>query len=245
MAEITPEVLDLLEQVRQIVLSYEEAEEYFPWKSRAFFRSLKGRNFLFANEQPDYLEVTFRLPSSEKERALKLPFIQVHKYMDERGWVNANIRTQAELDQIVPWLRLSYDMNKPFRSKTELVDGETPEPLDFLEQVRHNALSYEDDIEEYFPYGDRAFRSRRGQIFLYAGEQENSLYVNVRLPLGEREYALSLPYVDIPKYIGHKGWVGAKIHTQEELDIVLPWIGISYTMNKPVRKSKAKKQTEQ
>ena len=65
--------------------------------------------------------------------------------------------------------------------------------------------------------------------------------MNVRLPFGEREFALTLPNVDIPKYIGHKGWVGIKVSTQDELDLAMPWIQVSYEENKPRRKGKAKK----
>src|SRR5690348_2290209 len=116
MAALVPqEVLELLEEVRQQALSFENAEEAFPWGNRVFFRDLKGRNFIFANTKEDYLEVTFRLPKAEKAKVLKLVFAEPSSYMP--NWVNAKVRTQAELDQISPWLKVSYDLNKPFRSK--------------------------------------------------------------------------------------------------------------------------------
>jgi hypothetical protein len=237
----TPEILDLLEQVRQLALSYDDAEEYFPWKNRGFFRGLKGRNFLFANEKPDHLELFFQLPVGRQTEALTQPFVEVNKSMESNGWLTARVRTPEELATVIPWIKTSYELNKPFRTKSDLIEGEVPEVLDFLEQVRQQANSYGTEIEEYFPFGGRAFRSKKGQIFLHANEAGDHLYVNVRLPIGEREYALSLPFVDVPKYIGYKGWVGAKIRTQEELEIVLPWITMSYDLNKPARKSKAKK----
>lgn len=243
MAEVAPEVLDLLEQVRQKALSYDDTEEHFTWGTRTFFRGMKGRNFLFTNEIKDQLEIIFRVPKGQREQLLAEPFIDLHKHMGERGWVSARVKTQEELDKALPWIEISYELNKLFRSKADLLPGETPEVLDFLEQVRQAAMRYE-DIEEFFPFGDRAFRPRKGQIFLYAGEGDDHLYINVRLPLGEREYALSLPFVDVPKYIGHKGWVGAKVGSQEELDIVFPWIDASYEMNRPARKRRAKKLAE-
>lgn len=238
MNQLSPELLDLLEQIRQIALGFEGAEEYFPWGTRAFFREIKGRNFLFVNPQADYLEVIFRLPLGQKEKALTLPFVEQHKSMS--NWLSARIHTQDELDALVPWLKVSYELSKPFRGKDEYLEGEPPQILAFLEQLRQAALGY-GDIEEYFPFGDRAFRRKKGQIFIYAGEGDDHLYVNVRLPLGEREYALSLPYVEVPKYIGHRGWVGAKVRTQEEMEIVLSWIPLSYELNQPARKSKVKK----
>lgn len=240
MTEVAPEILDLLEQVRQKALSYPDAEEHFPWGTRTFFREMKGRNFLFVNEKPDQVEVTFRVPLGQREEILAESFVEANKNMDQRGWLVAKIKTQEELDRILPWIETSYALNKPMRSRDELLPGEAPQVLDFLEQVRQIALSY-DDIEEFFPYGGRAFRPRKGQIFLHANEGDDHLYLNVRLPIGEREYALSLPFVDVPKYIGHKGWVGVTVRTQEELDLALPWIGVSYDMNRPVRKSRAKK----
>lgn len=240
MLDIAPEVAELLEQVRQVVLDYENTEESFPWGTRSFSRELKGRHFLFAYEQKDHLELLFRVPLQQREAALSLPFVEVHKSMGARGWLTGRLRTQAELETVLPMLRLSYELAKPFRRPEDALPGEKPEILDFLEQVRQVAVTYP-DVEEYFPFGDRAFRSRKGQIFLYASEQDELLYVSVRLPFGEREFALTLPNVEIPRYIGHKGWVGVKVGNQEDLNMVLPWIDLSYEENKPKRKSKVKK----
>src|SRR3954467_12481556 len=101
-ALVSQEVLELLEEVRQQALSFENAEEAFPWGTRVFFRDLKGRNFLFANTKEDYLEVTLRLPKEQKAQVLELPFVEPSRYMT--NWVNANVRTQEELDHISPWL---------------------------------------------------------------------------------------------------------------------------------------------
>jgi predicted DNA-binding protein (MmcQ/YjbR family) len=240
MLVIAPEILDLLEQTRQVALSYPDTDESSHWGIRSFHRELKGRNFLFANEQKDHLGLDFRVPPADKATALALPFVELHKSMSSRGWLTARVRTGDELETIIPLLRLSYELAKPFRRPGEALPGEAPQVLDFLEQVRRAAFCYE-DVEEYFPYGDRAFRSRTGQIFLYASEFDSALHLNVRLPFGEREFALSLPNAEIPKYIGNKGWVGLTASTQDELDMVLPWIDLSYEENKPKRKSKVKK----
>lgn len=243
MVKVAPEVLELLEQVRQQALSYDEAEEYFPWGSRAFSRRLKGRNFLFTTERADHLEVMVWLPLETQQAALNLPFVERHKYMSDNGWVKAKVSTPEELAVVLPWIAVSYYLSKPVRAPSEVLPGEVPYVLDFLEQVRQVALTYE-NIEEYFPFGSRAFRSLKSQIFLYVNEGVDFLDVRVRLPLGEREYALSLPFVEVPAYIGHKGWVCAKIRTSDELATVLPWIAVSYDLNKPVRKGKARKQAE-
>ncbi len=239
MALLSPAILELLEQVRQIALSYPEAEEYFPWGTRSYFRSLKGRNFLFVVEGLDDLVVSLRLPLGEQAGAVSLPFVERHKSMGFKDWFTATIKTDEELDLIKPWIGLSYELGKPFRGKADCLPGEQPYILEFLDRVRQIAHSYE-DIEEYFPFGDRAFRKRKGQIFLHANEHQDGLYVAVRLPMGEREHALSLPFVEVPKYIGHKGWVGAKVRNEEELETVLPWVDLSYEMNQPVRKNKLK-----
>jgi predicted DNA-binding protein (MmcQ/YjbR family) len=240
MLNIAPDVLDLCEQVRQVASGYGNTEESFPWGVRTFARDVKSCNFLFITEQKDHLELVFRVPFLEKDAALDLPFVELHKSMASRGWLTARVRTQDELETVLPLVHLSYDLAQPFRRPEEALPGEMPEILDFLEQVRRVAFTYE-DVEEYFPFGDRAFRSRKGQIFLYASEQDEALYLKVRLPLGEREFALTLLNVDIPKYIGHKGWVGVLISNQDELDMAIPWINLSYEENRPKRKLKAKK----
>jgi hypothetical protein len=116
---------------------------------------------------------------------------------------------------------------------------EIPELIEFLAEIRQIAHSY-GDIEEYFPFGERAFRIRKGKIFLYTEEHGNCLYVSVRLPFGEHGYALSLPFVEVPKYIGHQNWVGVKVSNREELETLLPWLPISFAMNNPPKKSKSK-----
>ncbi len=236
---ISPTVLDFLEQARQVAVSFEGAEEYFPWGNRGFFRDIKGRNFLFLKEQPDYLDITVRLVGAAREVAINQPYVENPKEMGERGWITARVRTQAELDAVLPWISLSYELNKPFRTQEDALPGEKPEILGFLEKIRQLAFSYS-EVEENFPYGDRAFRLIKGKIFVYASEHEDYLYVNVRLPLGEREYALSLPFVEVPKYIGHKGWIGAKVSTLEELETVIPWVQVSYDVNHPPKKKRAK-----
>ena len=97
MLVITPEILDLLEQARQVALSYEDTEEYFPWGTRSYFREIKGRNFLFIYEPKDHVELLFRVPLKDKAAALDLPFVEVHKSMADKGWLTARVRTEAQL----------------------------------------------------------------------------------------------------------------------------------------------------
>ena len=241
MANLTPQMFSLLEQIRQCALSYDDSNEYFPWGTRTFSRSLKGNNFLFVLEQKrkNGLEVLLRLPPAIATQALEQPFVERHKSMGARGWLTCIVGAQAELEMVLPWIAISYALSKPVRQPDELVTGEDPTGLEMLDTVRQAAMSY-GDIEEFFPYGSRAFRRRKGQIFLYAYEGDGCLNVSVRLPLGMREYALSLPFTSVPKYIGPKGWLEAQVSTQAELETVLPWIDFSFEMNQPARCSKAK-----
>ncbi len=240
MNNVAPEVEELLEQARQAVLQFPETEETFPWGTRTFSREIKGNNFLFIYTQPDHFELLFRLPRREKETALKLPFIEAHKSMGDRGWLSATVKTAGELEKVLPMLRLSYDLAKPFRDPADALPGEDGQILELLEKTRQAAQKYE-DVEEFFPFGSRAFRTRKGQIFLYASESEEWLNINVRLPFGEREFALTLPNVEVPKYIGHKGWVAVKIRNHDDLEMALPWIDLSFDENRPKRKARLKK----
>jgi hypothetical protein len=241
MRQLTPELLDLIAEIRQVALSYDDAEEYTPWGTLAFFRGLKGRNFLFVNDKLEgCLEVIVQLLPAQRDQIMSLPFVELHKSMGKGGWVSAKIRNHAEVVQVIPWIHWSYALNKPIRDKEDLLPGEAQAVLDFLTQVRQIALAYE-DIEEYFPFGERAFRPRKGKIFLYTSEQDECLLLKVRLTPMERDYALTMPFVDVPRYIGHQGWVAGSVTTQEELDIMLPWIGESYNINQPVRKGRARK----
>lgn len=241
MSNLTPEMLGWLEQIRQSALSYDDSEEYFPWGTRTFSRGMKGNNFLFVLDEKHKtsLEVLLRLPAATATQALEQPFVARHKSMGFKGWLTVKIKEQAALEMVLPWIAVSYALSKPVRQPNELVEGEDPIVLTMLEAVRRAAMSY-DDIEEFFPYGSRAFRRRKGQIFLYASEGDDCLNVSVRLPLGVREYALTLPFVSVPKYIGPKGWLEAQVSTEAELQTVLPWIDFSFEMNKPARRSKAK-----
>jgi hypothetical protein len=219
----------LLGGVRRLALSYPDTAEIFSWKYFNYYRQLKGRNFLFANAPKDVLEVLFKVPLGERDTALELPFVQVYPSMGHKGWLIAKIKLPEELEKIIPFTRLSYEMSQPFRGKNDTVPGELPEILDFLEQVRNVALSF-GEVEEYFPHGERAFKRVKGKIFLYAEEYLDCLYVCVLLPMGVREYAQSLPFVEIPKYIGASGWLAAKVKTQAELATVLAWVELSFDM---------------
>ena len=240
MLNVAPEVEELLEQTRQVALEFPLVEETFPWGTRCFRRELKGNSFLFIYTQPDHIELLFKLPKRDKEAALELPYVEVHKSRGDRGWLSAKVKTSEELKKVLPLLQLSYALAKPFRGLADALPGEDVKVLGLLEKVRQVAHKYE-DVEEFFPYGDRAFRTRKGQIFLYASESDEWLNINVRLPFGERELALTLPSVEVPRYIGHKGWVAIKVHDQDDLDMVLPWIALSYDENRPKRKPRLKK----
>lgn len=233
-----------LEQIRQIALDYPDTEEYFQWRDRAFFRGIKGRNFLYANERKDHLEVLLRIPPGKQAEISELPFVEQHKSIGHKGWFIARIRKQSELDAVKPFIAISYEINKPFRTVADRIEGENPAVIDYLEQVRQKALSFSEDgtteIEEYFPFGDRAFRVVGGKIFLYASEYDEGLYLNVRLPMGIREHALSMPNVEVPKYIGHQGWVGVRVKTPEQLNTAITWIDISYEENLVKKKSRKK-----
>jgi predicted DNA-binding protein (MmcQ/YjbR family) len=237
MLNVAPEVEELFEQTRQVVLELPEAEENTHWGTCTFSREIKGNNFLFLYPKKDCLELLFKIPAQEKEAALKLPFIEKNKGMEQRSWLLATVKTPEELAQVLPMLRQSYAMSKPFRGPADALPGENPRVLEMLEAVRQAAHKY-DDVEEYFPSGTRAFRPRKGQLFLYASESDDWLNVNVRLPFGEREYALTLPNVEVPKYIGHKGWVAVQVHDQDDLNLVLSWIAMSFDENRPKRKPK-------
>lgn len=240
MLNVTPEVEELLDQVRQTALEFPDAEETFPWGTRTFSREIKGNNFLFIFPQPDHLELVFKLPRPPKDAALKLPFVEPHKSMERRNWLSARVRTPAELEKVLPMLKSSYKMAKPLRGPTDALPDEDLKILEFLETARQAAHKY-GDVEEFFPYGSRAFRQRKGQIFLYASEGDDWLNLRVRLPFGEREFALTLPNVEIPKYIGPKGWVEVQVRDQADLDLTLPWIDLSFQENRPKRKAKSPK----
>lgn len=241
--DIAPEILKLLSQVRQAVQDYDDIEEHFAWNWRCFYRELRGRNFLYANEKKDYLEVLVRLPLTERRQALELPFVEEPKSMGRGGWLVALVKTPEQLEIVKPWIKVSYDLSKPFRTTADCLPGENPLALELYEQVRQFAHNY-GDIEEYFPFSERAFRNKakgKGQIFLYTSEAEENLYVTVRLPMIERANALELDYVEVPKYLGPKGWVTARINSPEQLETAKTWIQISYELNQPARKPKAKK----
>src|SRR3712207_8734108 len=53
-------------------------------------------------------------------QALSLPFVERPKGWGERGWISAKVRRQAELDTVLPWIKISYDLNKPDRKSTRL-----------------------------------------------------------------------------------------------------------------------------
>lgn len=231
---------DFIAQIRELALSFEDAVEYFPWHDHAFYREQKGCNFLYLIEHAEYIEILVRLPKGVREAVLSQPNVEVNIHMNHKGWMSVKINNQAELDEAKKWIALSYQYNKPIRRQEDLLEGESSETLMFLEEVRKLALSF-GDVEEYFPFTDRAFRLRKGKIFLYATECIDYLNVTVLLPTSLREFALRQPYVEVPKYLAYKGWISAKVSNAQELDTVLGWIETSFEMNQPPRKKSSRK----
>ena len=63
------------------------------------------------------------------------------------------------------------------------------------------------------PWGDPVYKTAKGKIFLFAGEDETgTTAITVKLAPDEGMAALTLPFVSQAAYVGRYGWVTARIH---------------------------------
>ena len=97
-----------------------------------------------------------------------------------------------------------------------------------LQQLRKFALSFPEAYED-FPWGDRVMKVR-GKIFLFLGEDKDTLNLSVKLPKTS-DAALGLPFTSPTRYrLGRSGWVTARFPKKSEIpiDMFRDWIEESY-----------------
>jgi predicted DNA-binding protein (MmcQ/YjbR family) len=97
-----------------------------------------------------------------------------------------------------------------------------------VQALRRVALGYPEAVED-FPWGDRTIKVR-GKIFLFLGENKETLNLTVKLP-DSADAALGLPFTSPTRYrLGRSGWVSARFPKNSEipLDMFRDWIDESY-----------------
>jgi len=97
-----------------------------------------------------------------------------------------------------------------------------------VQALRRVALGYPEAAED-FPWGDRTIKVR-GKIFLFLGENKETLNLTVKLP-ESADAALGLPFTSPTRYrLGRSGWVSARFPKDSEipLDMFRDWIDESY-----------------
>jgi predicted DNA-binding protein (MmcQ/YjbR family) len=96
--------------LRDVMLSYPEATEDFPWDHRA--GKVKGKMFLILALEADGLHVTTKLPQSN-EAALMMPFCTPTGYgMGKSGWVTSLFKPGDD----VPVALLTRWIDESFRA---------------------------------------------------------------------------------------------------------------------------------
>jgi predicted DNA-binding protein (MmcQ/YjbR family) len=113
--------------LRDVMLSYPEATEDFPWDHRA--GKVKGKMFLILALEADGLHVTTKLPQSN-EAALMLPFCTPTGYgMGKSGWVTSLFKPGEDVpvELLTKWIDESYRAVAP-KKLVERLDGKS-EPV--------------------------------------------------------------------------------------------------------------------
>lgn len=96
--------------LREVMLSYPEATEDFPWGHRA--GKVKGKMFLILALEADGLHVTTKLPQSN-EAALMMPFCTPTGYgLGKSGWVTSLFQSGDD----VPVALLTRWVDESFRA---------------------------------------------------------------------------------------------------------------------------------
>ena len=93
--------------LRDFALSYPETAEDFPWGHRTI--KVRGKIFLFLNEDDGLLTWSLKLPFSGEE-ALRLPFTNPTPYgMGKHGWVSAKMKPgDLSAETLRNWIDESY-----------------------------------------------------------------------------------------------------------------------------------------
>ena len=113
--------------LRQVMLSYPEATEDFPWDHRA--GKVKGKMFVIFALEADGLHVTTKLPQSN-EAALMMPFCTPTGYgMGKSGWVTSLFKPGDDVPValLTKWIDESFRAVAP-KKLVERLDGKAAAP---------------------------------------------------------------------------------------------------------------------
>jgi predicted DNA-binding protein (MmcQ/YjbR family) len=111
--------------LRDYALKLPEATEDHPWDHIAI--KVKGKMFLILAGPEDTLNVTCKLPSSNR-MALMLPFAQPTGYgLGKSGWVTASFQAadKIPLDRMAEWIDESYRAVAPKKLVAALDNPDT------------------------------------------------------------------------------------------------------------------------
>ena len=105
--------------------------------------------------------------------------------------------------------------------------------MSHLDDIRAHALTFEGAWEDR-PWGDTVYKTAKGKIFLFAGEDdEGRLAITVKLAPDEGQAALTLPFVSQAAYVARFGWITGRIRDDVEYDIAFPWVARSFELVSP------------
>lgn len=114
--------------LREVMLSYPEATEDFPWDHRA--AKVKGKMFCILVLDEGGLSVTTKLPQSN-EAALMMPFCSPTGYgMGKSGWVTSSFKPgdEAPVALLTKWIDESFRAVAPKKLVERLEAGGAKKP---------------------------------------------------------------------------------------------------------------------
>jgi predicted DNA-binding protein (MmcQ/YjbR family) len=108
-------------------------------------------------------------------------------------------------------------------------------PLRPLTHLRRICLALPHAYEEE-TWGEATFRVR-GKIFVVAHEDEDGATFSCKAPPGSQHVLVNADpeRFYVPRYVGHKGWVGVRLHGRPDWDEVAKIVERSYRLVAPKR----------
>lgn len=98
--------------LRAHALAKDGAWEDHPWgPEEDVFKTSKGKIFaMWGAEGSTPLRITLKLTADEAQDVLNLPFVQPAPYLARYHWIQAEVRSESELDLVLEWMDRSYEL---------------------------------------------------------------------------------------------------------------------------------------
>lgn len=234
---------DIIDAVRDVCLRLPEAEEFLSHGAPTF--KVRGKcfaNFLVNHHGDGRIALWLSAPAGAQEQLVRDEPQQffVPPYVGPRGWLGVNLDLGLSWTRIAALVREAYCKVAPSRLQAQLSDvplavdpptqTRATTPLDPLQSAvgqerlaGFRALCSDwPEVNETRQFGSPVWQAgKRSFAYLYSGyERDGRLYFAFWVGVDRQGLLCADSRYQIPKYMGHNGWIALEVSRHCDWDEV-------------------------